>query len=161
MPLREVLNATRIVELCPFGAQCSDCILLARDVHAQLRKALHLARGIKFYLVDIARSEQQRSDHADVEKPHHRIMPESGGNAGRSVLAEPGNGRASVRSAARSLAERARGLFSTSAASGTMARFVSTRNVGASCAICATWRETVAPPLRWRRNCFTSRSSRE
>ena len=49
--------------------------------------------------------------------------------------------RASVRSAARSFAERARGLAATSLSSATIGRLVRMRNVVAACTACGAWRE--------------------
>ena len=121
--LRQLLDARRAVELRPFGAQRRDRVLLAPDLHAQLGDALGLPRGFELDLVDIGRRQHERGDHADVEEAHHRLrLPlmtsASDGRRGSRSSAMSAPAGASVRSAARSLAERARGLAAISASSG-------------------------------------------
>src|SRR5262249_41615488 len=118
MLVRELLNPSGTVQPRPFGAQSGDGILLAPDFVAQLGDALNLARRFEFYLVYIRGREQQRGDHADIEDAHHRERPAISameGKRGRSLAMSIGPAGASVRSAARSFAERARGLAVISA----------------------------------------------
>src|SRR5262245_4183279 len=131
MLVRELLNPSRAVQPSPFGAQSGDGILLAPDFVAQLGDALNLARRFEFDLVYIRGREQQRGDHAEIEDAHHREPPAISameGNRGRSLLSI-GPAGAPVRSAARSFAERARGLAVISASSGTTGRLTSSLNV--------------------------------
>ena len=60
MPLRQALDAGRIVELRPFGAQRRDGVALAPDVAAQLGDALGAQRRFELDLVDIGRREHQQ-----------------------------------------------------------------------------------------------------
>ena len=65
----------------------------------------------------------------------------SEGSRGNSVSITAARGAASVRSAARSFAERARGLAAISASSGVSGRRVSARKVGGGATTSGWWRE--------------------
>src|SRR5436309_9359605 len=120
MPTRQLLDPLRTIELGPFGAQRRHRVALAADLAMQLGAALGLQRGIEFDLVDVGCRQHERGEDADVEKSHHlrRSTISSGaGNRGSKSM-RSACGAAPVRSAARSLAERARGLAASSAASG-------------------------------------------
>ena len=69
---------------------------------------------------------------------------------------------ASVRSAARSFAERARGFRAASASLAATGPFVTATKLGAAASPRGRWRERPgARPVRTARNCFTIRSSSE
>jgi hypothetical protein len=68
---------------------------------------------------------------------------------------------ASVRSAARSFAERARGLASTSASSGVSGRRVNARKLGGTAVGCGRCRDKEGALLRVVRKLLTMRSSSE
>ena len=118
--LRQRLDAIGAVELRPFGAQDRDGVALAADLGAQLRDPLRLHRRLELDLVDVGRRQHEGGDHQDVEDAQHL----SGPRHARRARAARGNGsgastaRRAVRSAARSWAERARGLAAISSASG-------------------------------------------
>src|SRR5262249_9816258 len=160
----EILDAGRGVELRPFGAQRRDHIVLAPDLHAQLGNPLRLARRFELDPVDIDGSGDERGDDADVEEAHHRRLPlmtsvRAGSRGKRSSCALPAG--ASVRSAARSLAERARGLAAIAVASGVTNRPVRTRKPAGGCLASGRWRDPPLRRLRVARNVFTMRSSSE
>src|SRR6185295_10715148 len=107
----------------PFRAQRRDGIVLAPDLHPQLGDALRLSRRFELDLVDVGRRQHERDDHADIEQADHRDRPDpwrpttslSAGTRGSKPGDAAASISASVRSAARSLAERARGLALISA----------------------------------------------
>src|SRR6185437_2597481 len=111
--------------------------------------------------IDIGSGEHQRADHEEMEDTHGqalRISSESVGHAGSSAAACAG---ASVRSAARNLADRARGLAAISASSGMTGRLVRTAKLGGACAT-AGWCRDPPPALpRSTRKFLTMRSSSE
>jgi len=72
-----------------------------------------------------------------------------------------GTGDAAVRSAARSFAERARGLAAISVASGTIGRLARRRNVGSAAITAGRCREPPRTRVRAVRNVLTTRSSSE
>src|SRR5205085_142126 len=70
-----------------------------------------------FDLVDVGRGEHERGEHDEMqETPDHRalITSSSAGKRGNRRARSPPIGAAALRSAARNLAERARGLRFTS-----------------------------------------------
>src|SRR5262249_22265483 len=131
------------------------------DFRMQLKYALGAHGRVHLDAVDIGRRENQRADHEEVDDPHGqppRIMSESCGHDGASALACAG---ASVRSAARSLAERARGLAAISLSPGITGLRVSRRKLGTACFTSGRCRE---PPLvlaRSAKKFLTMRSSSE
>src|SRR5664279_3063258 len=107
---------------------------LAGELRRELCHAFGLQRGIKLDLVDEGRRQDERADDEDVEKAHAQCPFTTSASAGKRGLrsdASSARAGAALRSAARSLAERARGLCETSSASATTGRLVSTLNVGA------------------------------
>src|SRR4029079_16154799 len=98
-------------------------VVLAPDLHAQLGPALRLPRRLELDLVDVGRGQHERDDHADVEQADHRDRSDpwrtstslSAATRGSEPGDAPASMGASVGSAARSLAERARGLALISA----------------------------------------------
>ena len=124
MAFGKALQPQRRVELGPFGAQRRDGVALLADFRVQPQHALG-ARG-RFHLdpVDIGRREHQHADDEEMDDPHDQpplITSARTGHAGRLPAACAG---AAVRSAARSFAERARGLADTSASPGVTGRLV-------------------------------------
>src|SRR5207244_9092789 len=110
----------------------------------QLGHTLGLPRRFKLDLVDMHCRQHERGDDTDVEETDHRRVPlmtsANEGSGGRRSAVESVDGGASVRSAARSLAERARGLLAISASSAIAGREVRTRNIGAACVGSGRWR---------------------
>src|SRR6185437_16233466 len=130
----QALNAAGSIELRPFGAQRRDGVALAAQFAGDLGHPFGLQRGIELDLVDEGRRQDQRADHHDIEKAHAQcpfMTSAKAGRRGSRSATSPSRARASARSAARSLAERARGLWTTSPASATTGFLVSTRKVGA------------------------------
>src|SRR5262249_6837227 len=146
-----------------------DHVALAANLQPQLGDALRLHRRFELDPVDVGRRQHERADHADVDNAHHRGRPDpwratmsaGDGNRGNKAVARRLAIAASVRSAARSLAERARGLAPISASSGTTGRLVRIRKVAAVCAGAGRWREGALGRLRSIRNDFAIRSSSE
>src|SRR5690349_12410368 len=161
MTVGEPLQPQRRVELCPFGTQNGDGLALLADFGVQAQHAFD-ARG-RFHLdaVDIGRGEHQDANHEEVDDPHDQpllVRSERTGHDGNSPAACTG---AAVRLAARSLAERARGLAAISASPGTMGRLVKSSKLGAACATSGRWREPAAGLPRWLKKFLTMRSSSE
>src|SRR5262249_22854933 len=158
------LTAGRIVELPPFGPQRRYGIAPAPDLGGELRDAFGLHGRFEFDLVNVDCRRHQRRRHDEMDKAHHYRSPRSvSPSEGSRDNTATGLSRAgaSVRSAARSFAERARGFSLTSAASGVTGRRVSTRNVAACGALSGRWREPPPETLRAARNVLTIRSSTE
>src|SRR5215468_5048037 len=176
MAVGQCLNAGRIIEQRPLGPQRGDGIALAFDFGSKLRQLLCPYRGFELDRVDAARRDDQRHHHdwMDETHPHRRFpwstaasdgtplpaLPCRRGKGGRRTPAAARAG-ASVRSAARSLAERARGFSSISASSGVTGRRVSARKVAACGILSGIWREPPLSPLRIATNVLTIRSSSE
>src|SRR5262249_14701265 len=160
---RECLDSFRLVERGPFRAQRGDGVTLATDLAAELGNPLGLQCGIELDLVDVGGRENERSKHADMQNAQHQPRPMiscglgSRGNAATAVTWAA----ASVRSAARNLADRARGFSAISCSSGAIGRRVSTRKLGAARARSGMWREEAGSLLRALRKVLTMRSSSE
>ena len=126
------------VELRPLRAQRGDGVLLLPDFHAHFGQTLGLPRRLELDLVDIGRCRNERGDDEDIEDAHHDLrLPvmtsASDGSRGSRSSAMPAPAGASVRSAARSFAERARGLAAISPSSATTGRPVRMRKLGGVC----------------------------
>src|SRR6185437_4419893 len=132
MPLRQRLDTAGRVELAPFGAQGRDGVALAANFPAQLGYPLDLQRGVELDLVNNGRRQNERADHKKVDKAHGQRPPTTSSRAGNrgTASSSPCRAGAFVRSAARSLAERARAFLAISFSSGVTGRLVSTSNVG-------------------------------
>ena len=118
MALDEALQPERRIEPGPFGTQHGDRIALLANFRAQLQHAFGARGRVHLDPIDIGRCEHQCADHEEVDEPHRqppRITSERRGQDGRSSAWCAG---ASVRSAARSFAERARGLAASSGSPG-------------------------------------------
>src|SRR5712691_534978 len=129
MTLRQLLDARGAVEPRPFSAQRRDGVVLTPDLRAQLGDLLHPLGRFKLDLVDVGSRHKERRNHANVDEADHRrlalMTSASEGSCGSKSSAlcwAPRRGGASVRSAARSLADRARGLAAISASSGVTGR---------------------------------------
>src|SRR4029453_4866854 len=130
---------------------------------------LRLPRRLELDFVDVGRRQHERADHADVDSEHPGGRPDpwrapmsaGDGNRGSNAVARRLAIAASVRSAARSLAERARGLAPISASSGMIGRWVRARKAAAACAGAGRWREGALGRLRSTRKDFAKRSSSE
>src|SRR5262249_20479240 len=136
MAVGQPLYASGRIEFRPFGAQYGDRITLAAQFAAQLGHAFGLKGGVKFDLVDKRRCKDQRANDQDIKKAHaYRPFKASASDGTCGNRSEETSGRAGppVRSAARSLAERARGLRTISSSSAATGRLVSVRNVAGGC----------------------------
>src|SRR5450631_150618 len=121
----QALDAAGGVELRPIGAQARDGVALAAQFAGKLRHALGLQRGIELDLVDEGRRQNERANHEYVQEAHAQCpfrTSTSAGSRGSRSDASSARAGAGSRSAARSLAERARGLRATSSASATTGR---------------------------------------
>src|SRR5262249_2689344 len=164
MPAREILNASRVVQLRPLRAQRRDEVMLATDFSPQLGDALRLPGRLELDFVDVGRSEYEHGDDADVDQAHpcrRSVTSASDGRRGSSVATGASAADASVRSAALSLAERARGLAAISVSSGATGRLVSSRKLAAAGICAGRWREEPPRPLRAARKDLAMRSSSE
>ena len=132
--LGERLDAGGIVKLAPLRAQRGDGVALAPHLAANLGEALGLHRGIEFDAINVGRGEDESADHDEIESAQDhgrpRMTSASEGSRGNIVPIAASRGAASVRSAARSFAERARGLAAISASSAVSGRRVRTLKVG-------------------------------
>src|SRR6202030_1061110 len=122
-----------------------------------------LGAGGGFHLdpIDIGRGEHQDADHEEMEDAHGQpplITSVRTGHAGNAAAACAG---ASVRSAARSFADRARGLAEISSSSGVTGRLVKMTNLGAAWAISGRCRDPPPAFARSTRKFLTMRSSSE
>src|SRR5262245_17414030 len=165
MTLGQGLYPLRPVELGPLRTQCRNGVALAPNLPAQLGDALCLPGRIELDLVDIGRRQHERSNDQHMhDTPAHgrpRITSARRGNCGTTRSAPPSRAGARVRAAARSFADRARGLPATSALSGTSGRLVRISNVGAIGAASGAWREPETCRARAARKVLTMRSSSE
>ena len=109
-----------------------DAVALAPHFAAHLGEALGLHGRFELDPVDVGRREHEDADDDEIEEAQDHARPRktsaSEGSARQQRLGRRrARRRGSVRSAARSLAERARGLAAISASSGVTGRRVSTR----------------------------------
>src|SRR5689334_12170509 len=158
MTAGQALDARRGVELGPFGAQHGDGVALAAQFIVQLADARALQGRIELDLVDSRGGQNERANDEHVEKAHAQrplMMSARDGNTGKRSERSPACTGAAVRSPARSLAERARGLVAISSASAVTTRLVRTRKVGAACFTSGAWREPPPAPARDARNALT------
>src|SRR6516165_813589 len=161
MALGQALQAQGCVQPCPLCAQHGDGVALFADFLVQPQYALGAGGRLHLDAVDVGSSEHQRADYEQVDDPHDQpplIATESRGQAGKAALA---CAAAAVRSAARSFADRARGLSAISCSLGASGRLVRMRKLGATCLTSGKCRD---PPLalpRSARKFLTIRSSSE
>src|ERR1700723_4020121 len=127
----------------------------------QPQHALGAGGGFHLDPIDIGRGEHQDADHEEMEDAHGQpplITSARTGHAGNAAAACAG---AAVRSAARSFAERARGLAETSAGPGVTGRLVKRPKLGAAWATSGRCREPPPTLARSVRKFLTMRSSSE
>src|SRR5262249_20755783 len=163
--LGQSCDPRRVVEFFPLGTQGRNFVTLLAQLAAELGKTLGLNGGIEFDAIDVSGGEHQHSNHQEIKKAQDhgrpRIMSASSGNDGSRCSTLPVRAGASVRSAARNLAERARGLAASSDASGVCGRVVSARKVGGGAVISGRCLEPAGRRLRSARKVLTMRSSSE
>ena len=126
MALGEALQPQRRVELGPFRAQRRDGVALFANFRMQPQHAFGTRGGFHLDPVDIGGREHQDADHEKMDDPHDQpplITSVRDGQPGNGAAACAG---AAVRSAARSFAERARGLADISSSPGVTGRLVRT-----------------------------------
>src|SRR3954454_24903594 len=114
MPFHQALQPLRSIEPGPFRSQRCNSVTLFADVGMQPQHTLGAHGGFHLDPIDIGCGENQNADHEDVDDPHGQptlMTSARTGHAGSSAAAKAGP---AVRSAARSFAERARGLAATS-----------------------------------------------
>ncbi len=124
MSFGETLQPLRRIEPGPFRTQHRDGVALLANFRMQSQHALR-ARG-RFHLdpINVSGCEHQGADHEEVDDPHAQpplITSVSVGHAGSAAAICAG---AAVRSAARSFADRARGLADISSSPGVTGRLV-------------------------------------
>src|ERR1700723_390714 len=161
MPLGEPLQAQRRVELGPFGPQLRDGVALFAYFGMQPQRPLGAIGRFHLDPVDIGCGEHQDTDHEEMEDPHGQpplITSARTGHAGNAAATWAG---AALRSAARSFAERARGLTESSSSSAVTGRLVRRTKLGAACAISGRWRDPPPALARSPRKFLTMRSSSE
>src|ERR1700739_3191950 len=161
MPSAEPLQAQRRVELGPFRSQLRDGVALLAYFRMQPQRPLGAIGGFHFDPVDIGGGEHQDADHEEMEDPHGQpplITSARTGHAGNAAAICAG---AALRSAARSFAERARGLAEISSSFAITGRLVRTTKLGAACASSGRWRDPPPALARSPRKFLTMRSSSE
>src|ERR1700674_5652734 len=132
MALNETLQPQRRVKLRPFRAQHRDGVALLANFRMQPLHALGAGGGVHLDPIDVSRGEHQSGDHEEVDGPHGQpplITSARTGHAGNVAAA---CAAACVRSAARSFADRARGLADISASSAVTGRFVKMAKLGSA-----------------------------
>src|SRR5262245_711473 len=164
MPVCETLYAAGCIQPRPFGAQCGNSAALSAQLTPQLGHALSLKGRVELDLVDKCRCQDERAYDEDVQQAHRQRplrTSATDGNDGTRPDGRPARAAPSVRSAARNLAERARGLRAISSSSATIGRLVRVRNVGAARVTSGAWREPARVCARSARKTLTIRSSSE
>src|SRR5882757_6596239 len=161
MPLGEALQPQRRVKPRPFRAQRRDGVALLAHFGIEPQHALGARGGLHLDAVDIGGGEYQHADDEEMDDPHDQPPLKTSVSEGHFGKLSAANAAASVRSAARSFADRARGLARTSSSPAVTGRLVRIRKLGADCAISGRCREP--PPVlpRLLRKFLTMRSSSE
>src|SRR5258708_4257577 len=161
MAFGKTLQPQRRVKLGPFRAQHRDGVALLANLRLQPQHALGARRGIHLDPIDISGGEHQGTNDEEMDDPHGQpplITSSSVGHAGNTAAACAG---ACVRSAARSFADRARGLAEISASSGVTGRFVRMTKLDAAWAISGRCRDPPPALPRSAKKFLTIRSSSE
>src|SRR5262249_25337303 len=153
------LQTARRLELGPLRAQRRDRIALFTHVVAQLHDPLGADGRHHLDPVNVAGAEHEDADDEDMHETHQPLLitSTSVGQEWRSALSAWGG--SAVRCAARSFADRARGLTAISCASATTGRRVRISKLGAGCARSGWCREPRTALPRTVRNALTIRSS--
>src|SRR5829696_2262958 len=152
------LEPVGAVEILPIGLEHRDRVALALDAHLHLRDLLGPVQALVLDRIGVGGRADEADHGDDVEEADHRRAPLSGSEARASSAVSGSCGGASVRSAARSFAERARGFRAASASLAATGPFVTATKLAAAASPRGKWRER---PGRTARNCFTIRSSSE
>src|SRR5450631_2097349 len=161
MAFSQTLQPQRRVKPGPFRTQHRNGVALLANFRMQPQHALGAGGGIHLDPIDVSRGEHQSGDDEEMDDPHDQpplITSSRTGHAGKAAAACAG---ASVRSAARSFAERARGLAEISSSSGVTGRLVKMTKLGAACAISGRCRDPPPALARSTRKFLTMRSSSE
>src|ERR1700739_3838054 len=161
MALNEPLQPPRRVKLRPIRVQHRDGVALLANFRMQSLHALSAGSGVHFDPIDVSRGEDQGGDHEEMDDPHGQpplITSARTGHAGNAAAICAG---AALRSAARSFAERARGLAEISSSFAITGRLVRTTKLGAACASSGRWRDPPPALARSPRKFLTMRSSSE
>ena len=101
MALRQGLDAGRVVELRPLGAQRRDAVALAADFDAELGDPLGLDRRFELDLVDVDRGGHERGDDDEMNQSHGDQPPRN-----RSRAMPPASGVSDVCARRRGGADR-------------------------------------------------------
>src|ERR1700676_3012278 len=161
MAFGETLQPQRRIEFGPFRAQHRDGVALLANFRMQPQHPLGAGGGFHLDPVDIGGGEHQYADHEEMDDPHGQpplITSSRTGHAGNAAASCAG---AWVRSAARSFADRARGLADISAPSAVTGRLVKMAKLGAACAISGRCRDPPPALPRSAKKFLTMRSSSE
>src|SRR5229473_184492 len=161
MAFGQTLQPQRRVKPGPLRAQYSDGVALLADLRMQPQHALGAGGGFHLDPIDVSGGEHQDADHEKMDDPHGQPPPITAASVGHAGNAAAGCAGAAVRSAARSFADRARGLAEISAPSGVTGRLVKMEKLGAACAISGRCRDPPPDLLRSTRKFLTMRSSSE
>src|SRR5665213_2814205 len=159
--MESTVRTERVLRLHAVIREPRDGVALLADFRMQPQHPLGADGGFHLDPVDIGRGEHQGADHQEVDEPHGQpplITSVSEGHAGNAAAACAG---ASVRSAARSFADRARGLAEISASSGVMGRLVKMAKLGAACATSGRCRDPPPALARSTRKFLTMRTPSE
>src|ERR1700675_621159 len=161
MAFGKTLQPQRRIEFGPFRAQHRDGVALLANFRVQPQHPLGAGGGFHLDAVDIGGCEHQDADHEEMDDPHGQpplITSSSLGHAGNAAAPWAG---ASLRSAARSFADRARGLAEISASSAVTGRLVRIAKLRAACATSGRWRDPPPALARSTKKFLTMRSSSE
>src|SRR5829696_8105994 len=119
--------------MLPLGPEHKDRIALAMNLRSQLYDLLRMVERLVLDRVGVARGPDQRRDGDEVEHLDHRrprLSAVRGSSASVTRASSNSCAGASVRSPARSFADRARGLRAASASPGAIGPFVTARKLG-------------------------------
>src|ERR1700738_5178751 len=161
MAFGETLQPQRRVKLGPFRAQHRDGVALLADFRMQPQHALGAGGGFHLDSIDVSGGEHQGADYEEMDDPHGQPPLITSVSVGPAGNAAAGCAGAAVRSAARSFADRARGLAAISSSSGVTGRLVKMEKLGAACAISGRCRDPPPALARSTRKFLTMRSSSE
>src|SRR5690606_2673122 len=150
------------VQIGPFGVQHAQRLAHLADLGLKAAHLSQFALGPVILPVGPeAESHDGEGGEGEEAAAHQRWSFSAGFGRPRAARGASAAG-ASVRSPTRSLAERARGFWASSASSGATARRVIMRKAGSTCARSGAWRLPCpcAPERSWKKR-FTMRSSSE
>src|ERR1700687_5831503 len=134
MPFGETLQPLRRVKPGPFRTQHRDGVALLANFHVQPQHPLGAGGGVHLDAIDVSGGEHQGRDDEEVDEPHGQPPLITSLRVGHAGNAAATCAVASVRLAARSFADRARGLAEISSSSALTGRLVKMTKLGAACA---------------------------